>query len=123
MVALARERLGDDADIEVADLGERLPYADDSFDTVVCSLALHYLKDLRDPLAELRRVLRPRGRLVISVSHPVVYMLNYPKRDYFALNQYSDDVVRGGRSPVRTPTRRRKTGRPDGQAGPPKRAV
>lgn len=41
MLALARERLGDETDLRVADLGEPLPYDDHSFDVVVCSLALH----------------------------------------------------------------------------------
>ena len=43
MVELARERLGDDADLHVADLSEPLPFPDDEFDVVVASLVLHYL--------------------------------------------------------------------------------
>ena len=38
MVELARERLGEDADVRVADLGAPLPYPDDEFDLVVASL-------------------------------------------------------------------------------------
>lgn len=102
MVALARERLGDDTDLKVADLGERLPYDDDSFDIVVSSLALHYLKDWVAPLTELRRVLRPGGRLVVSVPHPMAYAFNYQKRDYFALTQYSEEFEFGGRNAVLT---------------------
>lgn len=102
MVALARERLGEDADLKVADLGERLPYDDDSFDIVVCSLALHYLKDWIAPLTELRRVLRPGGRLVVSVPHPVVYMFNYQERDYFALTQYSEEFEFDGETATLT---------------------
>lgn len=102
MLALARERLGEEADLLVADLGDRLPYDDDAFDVVVCSLALHYLKDWHAPLTELRRVLRPGGRLVISVPHPVVYMFNYRDRDYFALTQYSEEFEFGDQSAVLT---------------------
>lgn len=102
MVALARERLGDDTDLRVADLGEPLPYDDDSFDVVACSLALHYLADWAGPLVELRRVLRPGGRLVVSVPHPAVYLVNYPTRDYFALTQYSEEFEFGGQSAVLT---------------------
>lgn len=91
MVALARERLGTDSDLTVADLSERLPYDDDSFDIVVCSLTLHYLEDWAGPLTELRRVLRPAGRFIVSVPHPVVYAFNYRERDYFALTQYSEE--------------------------------
>ena len=45
MVALARRRLGDEADLRVADLGDPLPFADGAFDDVVASLVLHYLED------------------------------------------------------------------------------
>ncbi|TLP94404.1 class I SAM-dependent methyltransferase [Nesterenkonia salmonea] len=102
MVALARERLGDDADVDVADLGQPLPYGDHSFDVVVCSLALHYVKDWIQPLAELRRVLRPGGRLIVSVPHPAAYMFNYQDRDYFALAQYSEEFEFEGQSAVLT---------------------
>lgn len=91
MVSLARERLGEEADLKVADLAERLPYEDVSFDVVVCSLALHYLKDWVAPLTELRRVLRPGGHLVVSVPHPAAYLFNYQGSDYFALTQYSEE--------------------------------
>lgn len=91
MVELARERLGEDADVKVADLGAPLPYPDDKFDMVVASLALHYVEDWESALAELRRVLKPGGRLLVSIIHPVVYAIVYPEADYFALTQYSED--------------------------------
>jgi ubiquinone/menaquinone biosynthesis C-methylase UbiE len=91
MVELARERLGPDADLRVADLGAPLPYPDDRFDLVVASLALHYVEDWASALAELRRVLRPGGRLIVSVIHPTVYAVVYPEADYFALTRYSED--------------------------------
>ena len=91
MVDLARQRLGDDADVRVADLGAPLHYPDDAFDLVVASLSLHYVKDWASALAELRRVLKPGGRLVVSVIHPAVYAIVYPEADYFALTQYSED--------------------------------
>ncbi|GAA0933689.1 class I SAM-dependent methyltransferase [Kribbella koreensis] len=91
MIELARERLGEDADLEVADLGASLPYPDDTFDCVVASLSLHYVEDWTSALAELRRVLKPAGRLIVSIIHPTVYAIVYPESDYFALTQYSED--------------------------------
>jgi SAM-dependent methyltransferase len=102
MVDLARKRLGDDADVRVADLGEPLPFADDEFDDVVASLVLHYLEDWAGPLAELRRVLKPGGRLIVSVIHPSVYAIVYPEADYFALTEYSEDYTFSGQSVVLT---------------------
>jgi len=102
MVDLARRRLGDDADVRVADLGAPLPFADDEFDDVVASLVLHYLEDWAGPLAELRRVLKPGGRLILSVIHPSVYAIVYPEADYFALTKYSEDYTFNGQSAVLT---------------------
>ena len=72
MLRLARRRLGEDADLKVAELGSPLPFPDGTFDDVTASLVLHYLKDWGPPLAELRRVLKPGGRLIASVDHPFV---------------------------------------------------
>lgn len=44
---------------------ESLPAANDSFDIVVFNAALHYALDLRETLAEARRVARRGGRVVI----------------------------------------------------------
>jgi len=95
MVALARQRLGEDADVRVADLGAPLPYPDDTFDLVVASLSLHYVEDWASALAELRRVLEPGGRLTVSIIHPMVYAIVYPEADYFALTRYSEDYDYG----------------------------
>jgi SAM-dependent methyltransferase len=43
---------------------ERLPFASDSFDTVVSTLVLCSVGDQDDALAEIRRVLRPDGRFL-----------------------------------------------------------
>lgn len=43
---------------------EELPFADDSFDTVVSTLVLCGVDDQRQSLREVRRVLRPGGRFM-----------------------------------------------------------
>ena len=102
MVELARRKLGQDADLHVADLAAPLPFPDASFDDVVASLVLHYLEDWSGPLAELRRVLRPGGRLVVAVNHPAAYAIVYPDADYFAPTRYSEDYTFDGHSTVLT---------------------
>jgi SAM-dependent methyltransferase len=94
MLELARRRLGDDADLRVADLGRPLPFADGAFDDVVASLVLHYLEDWTAPLAELRRVLKPGGRLITSVNHPLLgHPLVRPGADYFATYEWSGETT------------------------------
>jgi SAM-dependent methyltransferase len=103
MLELARRRLGDDADLQVADLGSPLPFPDDTFDDVIASLVLHYLEDWTAPLAELRRVLKPGGRLIASVNHPILgYELSGPGADYFATFQWSEENTFSGQSAVLT---------------------
>ncbi|MGO3528790.1 class I SAM-dependent methyltransferase [Glutamicibacter arilaitensis] len=96
MVELARQRLGGDADIVVADLGRRLPFADESFDDVTASLVFHYLQDWAGALSEVRRVLRPGGRLMLSVNHPLVYPWTHPGTDYFVPVRYTDEHTFAG---------------------------
>ncbi|MER8156838.1 class I SAM-dependent methyltransferase [Streptomyces sp. NPDC094472] len=97
MLALARRRLGDDVALRMADLGDPLPFADGAFDDVVASLVLHYLEDWGPTLAEMRRVLRPGGRLIASVDHPfVAYAFQDPRPDYFATTSYTFDWTFNG---------------------------
>jgi SAM-dependent methyltransferase len=99
MLALARRRLGDDAALHVADLRDRLPFADGAFDDVVASLVLHYLEDWGPTLAEMRRVLRPGGRLIASVDHPFgAYAHQDPRPDYFATTSYTLDWTLNGQT-------------------------
>ena len=103
MLELARQRLGDRADLQVADLGRPLPFPDGAFDDVIACLVLHYLQDWTAPLAELRRVLVPGGRLIVAVNHPMAYRLSYPDANYFGIEQYSEDnVLVGGQNMVLT---------------------
>jgi ubiquinone/menaquinone biosynthesis C-methylase UbiE len=70
MLALAARRaasLGRDADLRTGD-AQRLDFPDSSFDTVVCTLGLCAIPDDRRAVAEMARVLRPGGLLVL-VDH------------------------------------------------------
>jgi SAM-dependent methyltransferase len=91
MVRLARQRLGPDAALLVADLRAPLPFRGGEFDVAVASLVLHYLEDWSGPLRELRRVLASGGRLVLSVNHPAMYKIVNPAEDYFATVRYYEE--------------------------------
>ena len=50
----------------VGDAG-RLPFADDSFDAVICSEVLEHLPDVDAALGEITRITKPGGRFALSV--------------------------------------------------------
>lgn len=69
MLAVARRLAGErglsNVTFQEADV-RSLPFADASFDIVTCRTAAHHYPDLRAPVREMARVLRPGGRLVVS---------------------------------------------------------
>jgi SAM-dependent methyltransferase len=52
-----------------ARLGSPFPFGNGTFDHVVCIRVIKYLDDWTIALAELRRVIRPTGRLVLEVAN------------------------------------------------------
>jgi len=67
MLAIARRRAAEleiEADLRGGD-AQALEFADESFDTVIITLALCTIPDERAAAREARRVLRPGGRLVL----------------------------------------------------------
>jgi SAM-dependent methyltransferase len=72
MLERARTRLKSDRVTHaVADL-TRLPYADGTFDAVVCGWVLEHLPDPRPGLRELARVLAPGGQLLLLSTEDTV---------------------------------------------------
>jgi ubiquinone/menaquinone biosynthesis C-methylase UbiE len=68
MLAIARDRaadLGREVDLREGNAHE-LAFPDASFDTVVCTFSLCNIPDERRAVAEMRRVLRPGGLLVLA---------------------------------------------------------
>ena len=86
---LKAEYLDDVVNLEVADypttdvlaIGERLPFADDSFDGVLSLVVLEHVRDPFRSAAEIARVLRPGGRLYVAVPFLQPYH-GYPHHYY-----------------------------------------
>ena len=78
MLARARRRVPQALFLQ-GDL-HRLPLDDACVDIAVCALALTHLPDLHAPVAELARVLRPDGHLVIvDVHHELLSLGSVPR--------------------------------------------
>ena len=96
MVELARARLGDRAQVLQADLSEPLPFADATFDLIVCALVIHHLDDREACLREFFRVLKAGGRAVVSTQHPTTDWLR-KGGSYFDVKREHDIWHRGER--------------------------
>lgn len=61
----------------VRGVGENLPFADESFDLIVCLWVLEHLRQPLTTLREVRRVLRPEGHFIFvtpNVRNPLMLM-------------------------------------------------
>lgn len=68
MLRIAADRAhaaGHDVELHEGD-AHALPFADTSFDTVVCTFSLCNIPDSHQAIAEMHRVLRPGGRLILA---------------------------------------------------------
>lgn len=70
MLRMARVRLGEEADLRLAD-ATAIPHAAETFDLVLCMLALHEMdEDIRGlVIAEIKRVLKGDGRILFIDFH------------------------------------------------------
>ena len=100
MVAAARDA-GSAADYAVAP-ASALPFAAARFPLVVAYNVLMDVEDLPGSIAELRRVIRPDGRLVVSVVHPLIDRGRAEAAgfrvddDWFAITRFAGSVERDG---------------------------
>jgi demethylmenaquinone methyltransferase / 2-methoxy-6-polyprenyl-1,4-benzoquinol methylase len=61
-----------------------LPFPDSSFDAITCAFGLRNLADTAAGLAELRRILRPEGRVaILEFSQPVIPLFRQLFQFYF----------------------------------------
>ena len=66
MLALAKRRCAGRANVELREAeATHLPVEDGSFDAALCVQVLEYVPDATAALADMRRVLRPGGRVVV----------------------------------------------------------
>jgi malonyl-CoA O-methyltransferase len=56
------------------DLERPLPLETDAFDKVLCSLALEHVSALDAALAEMTRICRPDGEVVVVEMHPAMFL-------------------------------------------------
>jgi ubiquinone/menaquinone biosynthesis C-methylase UbiE len=95
MIELAKLRMKGQGDIFLADMAQPLKsLKSETFDLVASSLAIDYVRDWATPLSEFWRVLKPEGRFVFTVQHPVGSFLWY-KLDGYTGVQYVETTWKG----------------------------
>ena len=70
------QQLAERVHFQRADASQPLPFADESFDAVVCIDSINHLPDRLAVLAEWRRVLKPGGRLLFTDPITVTGLLS-----------------------------------------------
>ena len=99
MLDVARQRadqLGRQADLRIGD-AQALEFADETFDTVVFTLALCSIPDDRTAISEAQRVLRPGGQLLLMehVASPTPLVRAVQRLlDWITVRTVADHLVR-----------------------------
>lgn len=72
---------------------EQLPFEDESFDFILCTLVLGHVQHLISAIRQLARVLRPKGTLIISCFHPFGQLIGWQRTfrttQLFAVKYYT----------------------------------
>lgn len=77
----------------VVDNTARLPFPDADFDSVTMIACLNHIPNRSEVLKEARRILRPGGRLIVTMIGPVLGEIGH------RIWWYSEDKKRGGMRP------------------------
>lgn len=92
-------RYGQGVGVDIIDLGggalviwdtANLPFSQASFDTITLIACLNHIPNRREVLQEARRLIRPSGRLVLTMIGPILGNIGH------AIWWYSEDKKRGG---------------------------
>jgi len=75
-----------DWSIDAQASADHLPFRDQSFAVIVCTEVLEHTRSPEQVLKELRRVLQPGGKLLLSV--PFAFPIHYAPTDYYRFTRF-----------------------------------
>ena len=82
-----------------ADAGD-MPFPDGSFDLIMSSMSQHHWSDVPAVVGEIRRVLRPGGRVWIYDARHMLHRAEHAARRAFPAGSVRREPVRTGRFPL-----------------------
>ena len=102
MVKCTKNRVGDKAEVFVADIGKSLEFIpDQSIDVIVSSLVLHYISNWLILFTEFSRILKKNGYVVFSTHHPHADWRWFDRPNYFKKELLSETwTIKGKPYPV-----------------------
>ncbi len=68
-----------------------LPFEDESFDIVLCMVVMEHLEDPQSAIAEMKRVLKPNGKILVSV--PFLFPIHDSPGDYWRFTKYGFKIL------------------------------
>jgi SAM-dependent methyltransferase len=92
-VKMTEEQVGGKGEVLQWDIQEPLSFANDAtFDLVLCSLVLDYIKDWLPVFQEFQRLLKSGGALVFSCGNPASdFYHEWPQDDYFEVTLHEKE--------------------------------
>lgn len=87
-----KQSTGDRLTLRQADL-RRLPFPDDSFDTILCTEVLEHIQEDTQALSELSRVIRSHGRFILTVPSKKSVASSYEKEFEHVRAGYSSEEI------------------------------
>lgn len=98
MIEMTKRRVGNKATVIQGDLNKPIDYLNkESFDIIISSLTLHYIKDWDFVMNQFNRLLKPAGSLVFSVHHPFMDYMYFDVDDYFEVKLLEDEWNTNGK--------------------------
>ena len=97
MVAATQRRVGNRAEVLNIDLEKDLPFQNESFEFIISSLVMHYIKDWNKTFNAFQRILKPGGIFLFSIHHPLMDIKFSENKDYFSKELIVDQWHREGK--------------------------
>lgn len=97
MVTATQRRVGNRANVLNLDLEKELPFENESFEYIISSLVIHYIKDWDKTFSEFHRIMKPGGIFQFSIHHPLMDIKFSENQEYFSKELIVDQWERQGK--------------------------